>query len=86
MQERTTVFFRPLFSQPIQRVSLSVSAGAVSRCTCSGEGTMHPLRQAETQRPQSVQGSQSLTRLGRVKICSPKGQMSLQAVQGVRWG
>ena len=86
MQERTTVFFRPLFSHPIHRVSLSVSAGEVSRWTCSGEGEMQPLRQAETQRPQSVQGSQSLTRFGRVKICSPKGQMSLQAVQGVRCG
>ena len=75
-----------LFSQPIQTVSLSLSAGAVSRWTCSGEGAMQPLRQAETQRPQSVQGSQSLTRFGRVKIASPKGQMSLQAVQGVRCG
>ena len=68
MQLRTMEFLRLLFSQPIQRVSLSVSAGEMSRCTCSGEGAMQPLRQAETHRPQSVQGSQSFTRLGRVKI------------------
>ena len=68
---RTTVFLRVDFSQPIQMVSLSVSAAAVSRCTCSGEGAMQPLRQAETHSPQSVQGSQSLTRFGRVKISSP---------------
>ena len=86
MQVRTVVFLRVLFSQPSQRVSLSVSASEVSRCTCSGEGTMQPERQAEflgpqlfesrvtlayEQRPQSVQGSQSLTRLGRVKMASP---------------
>ena len=35
MQLRTTVFLRLDFSQPIQMVSLSVSAAAVSRCTCS---------------------------------------------------
>ena len=35
------------------------------------DGAMQPDRQAETHRPQSVQGSQSLTRLGRVKISSP---------------
>ena len=71
MQVRTTLFLRVDFSQPIQMVSLSVSAAEVSRCTCSGEGMMQPLRQAETHRPHSVQGSQSLTRFGRVKICSP---------------
>ena len=71
MQVRTAVFLRVLFSQPSQRVSLSVSASEVSRCTCSGEGTIQPERQADTQRPQSVQGSQSLTRLGRVKMASP---------------
>jgi len=71
MQLRTTVFLRLDFSQPIQMVSLSVSAAAVSRCTCSGEGAMQPLRQAETHSPQSVQGSQSLTRFGRVNISSP---------------
>ena len=36
-----------------------------------GRRTMQPERQADTQRPQSVQGSQSLTRLGRVKMASP---------------
>ena len=36
-----------------------------------GEGAMQPLRQAETHSPQSVQGSQSLTRFGREKISSP---------------
>jgi len=71
MQSRVMVFLRVLFSHPIQMVSLSLSAGVVSRCTCSGEGAMQPLRQAETQSPQSVQGSQSLTRFGRVKIWSP---------------
>ena len=71
MQVRTTVFLRVDFSQPIQMVSPSLSAGEMSRCTCSGEGAMQPDRQAETHRPQSVQGSQSLTRLGRVKISSP---------------
>ena len=71
MQARTMEFLRVDFSQPIQMVSLSVSAAEVSRCTCSDEGMMQPLRQAETHRPHSVQGSQSLTRFGRVKICSP---------------
>ena len=71
MHSRTTAFLRLDLSQPIQMVSLSLSAAEVSRCTCSGEGEMQPLRQAETHRPQSVQGSQSFTRFGRVKICSP---------------
>ena len=68
MQLRTMLFLREDFSQPIQMVSLSLSAAEVSRCTCSGEGAMQPLRQAETHRPHSVHGSQSFTRLGRVKI------------------
>ena len=68
MQARTMEFLRADFSQPIQMVSLSVSAAEVSRSTCSGEGEMQRLRHTETHRPQSVQGSHSLTRLGRVKI------------------
>ena len=47
---------------------------------------MHRVRQTDTHSPQSVQGSQSLTRLGRVKISSPYGQMSLQSVHCTRWG
>ena len=71
MQLRTRSFRRPDLVQPIQTVSLSLSAGAMSCWTCSAEGWMHRLRQTETHSPQSVQAVQSRMRLGRMKILSP---------------
>ena len=70
-QARTRSLWRLLCSQPIQMVSLSEAVGARSCWTCSVEGAMHRVRQADTHRPQSMQGSQSLARLGRLKISSP---------------
>ena len=63
MQVRTMEFLRVDFSQPIQMVSLSVSAAEVSRCTCSGEDDAAAAAGRDAQAALGT-GSQSFTRFG----------------------
>ena len=64
MQVRTMEFLRVDFSQPIQMVSLSVSAAEVSRLHLLRRRMMQPLRQAEDTQAALGTGSQSFTRFG----------------------